>query len=117
MARLHDSRGRLLGGLNAIPVPSPDPSPESRLAPGLPPKYGPEETIPSLVCSYGALAYSYSETPLDMGSAFTQSHRRRCHNPVETPDERHHCDGCGGDYCTVHAEPVAHDCAAIIPTA
>ena len=80
----------------------------------LAPKFGPEETVPGLECSYGSLAYSYADTPLDIQNVQMQARRRGCHNPVETPDERHHCDLCGGDYCTVHAEPTAHDCEAVI---
>lgn len=101
MAHLHDSRGRLLGGLNTIPV-----------ATGLNRNYGPEETIPGLECRYGSFAYSYSHAPADNVQA--RSRRAGCHNPIETPDERHHCDACGGDYCAVHAEPAAHDCVDVI---
>lgn len=84
MARLDDEQGRPLGGLEY---------PHSRLGPTLEamaashraphrtrlaPKFGPEETVPGLVCSYGALAYTYDDRlrrkPL---------RRCACHSPVE----------------------------------
>ena len=55
-----------------------------------------------LECSYGSLAYRSAVSPLG------------CHNPVETPGERYHCDRCGGEYCSLHAEPVAHDCLSVL---
>ena len=75
------------------------------------PRYGPEETVPGLECSYGSLAYSYAAPPYE---AAQQARHAGCHNPVETPGERHHCATCGGDYCSVHAEPAAHDCGDVI---
>ena len=46
------------------------------------PKYGPEETVPGLECSYGSLAYSYASPPYE---AAQPSRRAGCHTPVETP--------------------------------
>lgn len=76
------------------------------------PKYGPDETVPGLECSYGTFAYAYSRIPEDNVSQ--RSRRAGCHNPVECPHERHHCDICGGDYCSVHADGSAHDCHCVI---
>ncbi len=114
MARLQDSRGRLLGGLNTITRDTANPSPQSRMGTRLAPQYGPEETVPHLVCSYGSQAHRYTATPLDAQNAQVQSRKRGCHSSVETPDERHHCDQCGGDFCAVHAEPAQHDCDLVI---
>ena len=107
MARLTDNQGRLLGGLEGLgfrQAPTSERSaPTGRVATMAPlaPRYGPEETVPGLGCSYGAHVYS---------RAAGHARHRSCHNPIETPDERHHCNLCGGDYCSVHAEPAAHDC-------
>ncbi|MBV9848485.1 MAG: hypothetical protein JO250_02240 [Armatimonadetes bacterium] len=115
MARITDSEGRLLGGLHSSHLPHPDSGvhddhgvadgPRTRLSP----MYGPEETVPGLACGYGTRAYSYTDRLLARPPT-----RFACHNPVEDPDERHHCALCGGDYCAMHAEPTAHDCAYII---
>jgi hypothetical protein len=107
MARLTDNQGRLLGGLDGLRFrQAPTLERSAVAAPArvmtrtpLAAQYGPEETVPGLGCSYGALVYSRAAR-----------HRNACHNPIETPDERHHCDLCSGDYCSVHAEPAAHDC-------
>lgn len=121
MAPSSDLSGSLANGANRDG--SPDASPDGRLtsAPAggivsthtthLNPKFGPEETVPGLECSYGSFAYSYASPPYESAQ---QSRRTGCHNPVERPEERHHCDCCGGDYCDVHADPAAHDCENVI---
>ena len=117
MARLTDNTGRLLGGLDGLRFSRPPVSDSehsgatarvisrTRLAR----KYGAEETVPGLACGYGTFSYSYTDRLQGR-----PPHRYACHNPVEAPSERHHCDQCGGDYCTIHAEPAAHDCAFVI---
>ena len=67
MARLTDNQGRLLGGLDGLRFRQ---APASERSAVLPPpprvmtrtplaaQYGPEETVPGLGCSYGALVYS-----------------------------------------------------------
>jgi hypothetical protein len=93
---------------------------DSAHAPYLPPqpprsltnrRWADDETVPGLECSYGTFAYSYSGDPAD--NNHEHAHRAACHNPVEEPDERHHCAECGGDYCSVHAEPANHDCSYV----
>ena len=105
---------------------APEPSPAGRLTPAPPPgaaparathlnpRYGPEEFVPGLECDYGSLAYAYADSPLDAQSAQGRSRRCGCHNPTEAPGERHHCDACDRDYCDLHADPIAHDCADVI---
>ena len=113
MARLHDSGGNLLGGLGSAgglrtPFFPGANTPQTHLNP----LFGAEETVPGLRCSYGSLAYASAR---DFGAgARDRAHLAGCHNPVEAPDERHHCDCCGGDYCVAHAEAAAHDCADVI---
>lgn len=80
------------------------------------PRCRPDETVPGLECCYGTYAYSYADLPPDVPRLCQQARRHGCHNPIETPDERHHCDACGGDYCVVHADPEDHDCASVIRT-
>lgn len=115
MARLTDSDGRLLGGLDGLRLCKPPASEHGMTAARavsqtlLAPRYGPEETVPGLECSYGSLACSYTDRLTGR-----PPHRFACHNPVEDSEERHHCEHCGGDYCAVHAEPAAHDCAYIV---
>ena len=112
MARINDEQGRPLGGIEY---------PRARLGPAqraeadtkprrtrLAPKYGPEEVVPGLSCSYGAFAYS-----CECCTRGQPPRHRVCHNSVEAAGERHHCDHCGGDYCTAHAESAAHDCDEI----
>jgi hypothetical protein len=113
MARLQDSGGNLLGGLATVIGHTPSlgtlaGSPRTSLNP----QFGPEETVPGLVCSFGSFAYA-TERDTRMGSG---DHLRQvtCHNSVETSDERQHCEQCGGDYCTTHAESAAHDCDKVI---
>lgn len=112
MARLYDSSGNLLGGLEAAQglhtTLSLAEVPRTRLNP----RYGAEEIIAGLECSYGSLAYSYDRTPREGG--YARPLFLSCHSSVEDPDERHHCDFCGGDYCLVHAERAAHDCDSVI---
>ncbi len=113
MARMHDNQGKLVGGLaastGAMP-PAPAAYAPSRAR--LNPRFGAEETIPGLECSYGSFAYAY--LPTEEGGVGRRSRLPGCHNPVEDPDERHHCAACGGDYCSVHAETSAHDCESVI---
>ena len=115
MARLMDNEGRLLGGLDGLRFRRPPNSnhspPAGRVATKthLARKYGPEETVPGLGCGYGTFAYSYADRLQGR-----PPYRYACHNPVEAPDERHYCSQCGGDYCAIHAEPAAHDCAFVI---
>lgn len=73
-----------------------------------PSDHAPDEFVPLLECSYGSYVYQPNpqtvELPLNCPA---------CHNPVERPEDRHHCSDCGGDYCSVHADPTAHDCARL----
>ena len=116
MARLHDSGGNLLGGLDSSSgqralLPIPASVPQTRLNS----PFGAEETLLGLKCSYGTYAYA-SDHDLQIGSRHSL-HLKGCHSPVEEPDERHHCHVCGGDYCSTHAERAAHDCSdVILPT-
>lgn len=121
MARLTDSNGALLGGLNTAPNAARTSAPKAaaasrRTPPETPPapKWGPNEIILGLECSYGTLAYFYADQPWDVQNVRQQSRLPGCHNPIETPEERHHCETCGGDYCIVHAEATAHDCVFVI---
>lgn len=92
MARLYDSSGNLLGGLAPHETHPPSfalVSPEAqtrRLLNDLG-----DRRVPDLLCSY----------------------RLSCASSIEDGDERHHCDLCGRDYCTTHAEPAAHDCIGL----
>lgn len=124
MARLYDSGGNLLGGLNGDTketrllghtgaTPEAATAPDDPLLPQPPvtplnPNYGPEETVPGLECSYGTLASSRFLLPSD--NARRHSRLLGCHNPVEKSSERFHCAVCGGDYCCIHADRPAHDC-------
>ncbi len=113
MARLHDSGGNLLGGMTSAAgqsAPPHEPADLSRTR--LNPCFGPEETVPGLVCSFGSLAYATAHDP-HTGTC-SHTHLLGCHNPVEDPDERQHCAVCGGDYCSTHAECAAHDCDNVI---
>lgn len=113
MARLYDSSGNLLGGLDAAQGLLTTFSPETDIPrTRLNPQYGAEEVVPGLECSYGSLAYTYDRIPQDGAYACPQF--LGCHSTVEDPDERHHCDFCGGDYCSTHAERTAHDCDNVI---
>lgn len=120
MARLHDCDGNLLGGLGAAhtDLAAPPimnyaaidylpPQPPARL-----PDYELGEIVIGLECNYGTFAYSHHASPLNNVSEHPQ--QPACHNPIETPDERHHCAACGGDYCEKHAAPAAHDCEHVI---
>ncbi|MBV9850932.1 MAG: AN1-type zinc finger domain-containing protein [Armatimonadetes bacterium] len=114
MAHLYDSSDILLGGLHSLrglrayAPATPEAIPRTRLNP----KFGSEEIVPGLECSYGSFAYSYGPFSHDPFPRHSRLHG--CHNPVETPKERHHCDFCGGDYCSVHAERAAHDCSNVV---
>ena len=59
------------------------------------PRYGPEETVPELECSYGSLTYAYSAPPYEAArdEAAQRSRLDGCHTPVGTPAERRHCGG------------------------
>jgi hypothetical protein len=113
MARLYDTNGQLLGGLQSARIPystvlDPEAAPKARLNPC----YGAEETVPGLGCSYGSLAYCYGRD--HQTGPHGASRLPACHNPVEDPEERHYCSFCGGSYCTVHAEQAMHDCENVI---
>ncbi len=80
--------------------------------PGLgvvPGHYAPDEFVPLLECSYGS--YLHTANPAGMEMPLT---RPVCHNPVERPEDRFHCDQCGGDYCSVHTARAAHDCERLV---
>ena len=111
MARLQDNQGAMLGGLHSHTARATGAA-RGGSRTSLNPHFGPEETVPGLACSYGCLAYSYA-LPLRDGLP-GRSRLPACHNPVEAPDERHHCDSCGGDYCSVHAESATHDWGHVI---
>lgn len=76
MARIHDSQGNLIGGLNSVITSSAGHSgatPEAAAAAAyVPPhstrpvtnrRYGTEETVPGLECDYGAFAYLVTSSP------------------------------------------------------
>jgi len=118
MARLYDSEGRLLGGMSRQPSCEafiPDASSEIALPlyAGRNPEFDPDEFVSGLECCYGSLAHSYAELPSGI-QVHQCSRHAGCHNPVEAPQERHYCSACGGAYCTLHAEPAAHDCQFIV---
>lgn len=103
MARLYDSQGILLGGMNSI-------APTVRLT------SHPSLARPALAqCSYGSAAFAYQVTPLDVQMARHQPRIRICRNSVAAKSQRFHCKACGGNYCAAHAAPEAHDCALLIP--
>ena len=113
MARLYDSSGKLLGGLDAAQGQLTTFSPVADVPrTHLNPNYGPEESVPGLECSYGSLAYTYDRSPLE--GAYARPQFLGCHSSVEDPEERHYCEFCGGDYCSSHAERAAHDCENVI---
>lgn len=120
MARLTDSSGALLGGLEmplsrllaslnggqAAPVPVPASPPPA-------PTYGPGEIVFALRCAHGSLpSLGYSAAPtLHRGG---QSPRPwGCNVLIEEPEERHFCPACGGYYCHAHADPAAHHCRSL----
>ena len=119
MARLTDSTGHLLGGLDTPQpgrlVPPSETMTAAILAPPavpLPPDYAPREIVFALRCSYGSLAYL---TFSDAGEKQVhEGQTRRCPELVEEPDERHYCPACGGSYCAAHAEPAMHDCRSVL---
>lgn len=124
MARLTDSTGTLLGGLDTSPARRFTPSNEAMpvalhapAAPPLTPDYEPSEIVFALECSYGALTYlTYSSTQAPQASMDARPRPRPygCDTLVEMPDERHHCPKCGGYYCAFHADPEAHECASVL---
>jgi len=122
MARIVDSEGKLLGGIelsfarllaplhkqekNLINAPADTPEP---------PIFGPKEDVRWLVCSYGALpTVVYSTLGSSPDSRFAVGERERCQNQVDKPHKRHYCPNCGGYYCVTHAEPDAHDCKSVM---
>ena len=122
MARMHDSQGNLIGGLNSIITSSAGHSgatPEAAaVAAYVPPhstqpvtnrRYGAEEIVPGLECDYGTFAYLAAASP-----SRERSRLAGCRNLVEEPAQRHYCLSCGGSYCTAHAEAAAHDCTEVI---
>jgi len=128
MARLTDNTGVLLGGLDtsfarlfSVLVPPSESKTASVLAPPqipMAPEYEPEEIVFALECSYGSaayLAYSFGSTePLNRTAA--PRLLRDCGRLIEEPGERHFCPSCSRFYCSVHAEPAAHDCVSIMRT-
>jgi hypothetical protein len=80
----------------------------------LSPQYEADEVVLGLECNFGVFAYSYASG--GRHNVSEHPHRSGCHNPIETPAQRHHCDRCGGDYCALHAEPAMHDCQYIVST-
>lgn len=71
--------------------------------------YAPDEFAPLLECSYGS--YIYTQNPSNVGMPLNSP---ACHNPVERPEDRFHCELCGGNYCSVHAALTAHDCERVM---
>ena len=120
MARLTDSSGALLGGLEmplarllaslngaqaaTITVPS---------APPRPLEYGPGEVVFALHCAYGSLpSLGYAAAPpLNQGRQSPRSWG--CNALIEEPEERHYCPACGGYYCHTHAGAAAHQCRSL----
>ena len=121
MARMHDSNGKLIGGLNSVApfAGHPGATPEAAaMAAYVPPRslqpvtnrrYGAEEIVPGLECDYGTFAYLAASSP-----SSERSRLAGCHSRVEEPASRHDCPSCGGSYCSDHAEPQAHACAEVI---
>jgi hypothetical protein len=70
--------------------------------------FAPDEFVRLLECCYG----SYVNHPNPTGVGMPLS-RPVCHNPIERPEDRHHCEFCGGNYCSVHAERAAHECESL----
>lgn len=124
MARLTDSNGALLGGLDTLSSELLTPPSETKTAailapPAVPPtpEYGPEEIIFALECSYGSLAYlTYASAITRQASNYVapQTRHRDCQRLIEEPHERHYCPECGGYYCARHASPDSHDCRSVM---
>lgn len=124
MARLTDSNGAFLGGLDTSPVQLLNSPPETRtaaiLAPPTPPptpEYGSEEIVFALECSYGSLAYlTYASAiaPQAADDGREAIRLRDCQRLIEEPHERQYCPDCGGYYCARHAYPEAHDCRSVM---
>ena len=117
MARILDNEGRPLGGLElsfaellaplssaAAPILTPTDIP-------LPPRYGPNEDVLRLICSYGKLPIVVYSAPESAGNG--DYCLMQCRNQVDKPHKRHYCPECGGYYCVTHAEPELHDCQSI----
>ena len=119
MARIIDSEGNLLGGIELsfaqllAPLNKPETAPIQAPAetPALP-IYDSKEEVRWLVCSYGSLptvVYAASGALAD-----NASRPEGCHNQVDKPHKRHHCPFCGGYYCITHADPSNHDCQSVL---
>lgn len=90
MARLYDSGGRLLGGMNRpadcdafIPADAAEIVPP--LYAGRNPEFDPAEFVSGLEWCYGSRAYSYAGLPWGLKM---HQYSPGCHNPVEAPEER-----------------------------
>ncbi len=124
MARLTDSQGVLLGGLNTGLDRLSDARVQTQaaaiLAPAatpLPMDFEPGEIVFALSCSYGSLpCLGYSAAPVEerLLPGRRPPQTRGCDTLVEMPEERHYCPSCGGYYCAAHAAPTAHDCKSVM---
>ncbi len=124
MARLTDSNGNLVGGLEMSLARLLSPLNETETAAfqtsgGTPilSLYGPKETVRWLECSYGDMNYVTYSSAGSLQALQPDNLEPRhlgCHNQIDKPHKRSHCEACGGDYCQTHAEPEAHDCASIL---
>ena len=119
MARLTDSGGQLLGGLDTSPARFFTPPVETDTtplwaptAPPLTPEYEAGEVVFALKCSYGTLSYLTFAPATERRDRGDRPYE--CQTLVEEPDERHHCPACGGFYCATHATPAAHDCRSVL---
>lgn len=122
MARIVDSEGKMLGGLELsfarLLAPLNKSEKEVIQAPSSPPPppvYGPKEDVRWLVCSYGSLP-TVVDTASGTGSNPDPAdpHRVGCRNQIDKPHKRHFCPACGGYYCVTHAGPAAHDCQSVM---
>lgn len=73
--------------------------------------YAEGEVVPGLGCDFGTFHLAAPRKP---GVTVSRSRIPDCHNSVESPGDRHHCEMCGGDYCSVHAKIDAHDCQNVV---
>ena len=121
MARLTDSNGALLGGLEmplarllaslngaqAAPICVPASPPTA-------PAFGPGEVVFALHCAYGTFpSLGYSAASQAANGIRRSPRRWGCDSLIEEPEERHFCPACGGYYCLDHADAAAHQCRSI----
>ncbi len=121
MARLTDSSGALLGGLEmplsrllaslnggqAAPITVPHAPPPPA------PAYGPGEIVFALHCAHGSLPSLGYSAPPPLNRGRKSPRLWGCDTLIEEPEERHYCPACGGYYCHAHADTAAHQCRSL----